>query len=523
MFFAEHWIPIVIVVAVLLLIILASYIKAPPSYAYIVSGLYRKPRIYIGKGGLRIPFLERMDKVFLGQVTADIKTSRSVPTNDFINVNVDAVAKIQVIPDIDGVRLAAKNFLNMSGVDISRQVQDSLEGNMREVIGSLSLRDININRDKFSDEIMNKAQKDMEALGLRIISCNIQNVTDDKNLIEDLGADNTWTIRKQAKINKANAERDIAKAEALAVKEANDAQVDSQTQIAIRNNELAIKRSELKVQEDVKRAQADAAYQIQAQEQMRVINMKTVEAVAAKEILTQERNKEINNKTIEAEIEKARKEQELTAERVQIKQNELEAQVQKQADADKYKKEIDARAELEQRKREAEAKAYEAEQEARAKIAIAEADKQEQMLHAEGIKALGDAEAYKIQRAGEAEAVAIAKKGLAEAEAMQKKAEAYEKYGQAAILDIMAHILPEVSRNVATPISAIDNLNVYGCSGQDAAGISGMVPTLIKQSMDTVTSATGVDMSEIIKANTYDAKVNKKVELDTDSKVDVTK
>ncbi|MBQ2488204.1 MAG: hypothetical protein II525_00120, partial [Bacteroidales bacterium] len=320
-----------------------------------------------------------------------------------------------------------------------------------------------------------------------------------------------------------NAERDIAKAEALAVKEANDAQVDSQTQIAIRNNELAIKRSELKVQEDVKKAQADAAYQIQAQEQMRVINMKTVEAVAAKEILTQERNKEINNKTIEAEIEKARKEQELTAERVQIKQNELEAQVQKQADADKYKKEIDARAELEQRKREAEAKAYEAEQEARAKIAIAEADKQEQMLHAEGIKALGDAEAYKIQRAGEAEAVAIAKKGLAEAEAMQKKAEAYEKYGQAAILDIMAHILPEVSRNVATPISAIDNLNVYGCSGQDAAGISGMVPTLIKQSMDTVTSATGVDMSEIIKANTYDAKVNKKVELDTDSKVDVTK
>ena len=138
------------------------------------------------------------------------------------------------------MRLAAKNFLNMNGIDISKQVQDSLEGNMREVIGSLSLRDININRDKFSDEIMNKAQKDMEALGLRIISCNIQNVTDEKNLIEDLGADNTWTIRKQAKINKAIAERDIAMAEAQALKEANDAQVDSQTQIAIRQNELSV-------------------------------------------------------------------------------------------------------------------------------------------------------------------------------------------------------------------------------------------------------------------------------------------
>ena len=140
---------ILVIAIVAILVLLISYIKAPPSVAYIVSGLNRKPRIYIGKGGLRVPLLERLDKVFLGQVTADIKTSRSVPTNDFINVNVDAVAKIQVIPDIEGVRLAAKNFLNMSGADISKQVQDSLEGNMREVISSLSLRDININRDKF--------------------------------------------------------------------------------------------------------------------------------------------------------------------------------------------------------------------------------------------------------------------------------------------------------------------------------------------------------------------------------------
>ena len=325
-------ITIIVVAVVVLFIILVSYIKAPPSVAYIVSGLNRKPRIYIGKGGLRVPLLERLDKVFLGQVTADIKTSRSVPTNDFINVNVDAVAKIQVIPDIEGVRLAAKNFLNMNGADISKQVQDSLEGNMREVIGSLSLRDININRDKFSDEIMNKAQKDMEALGLRIISCNIQNVTDEKNLIEDLGADNTWTIRKQAKINKANAERDIAKAEAEAQKEANDAQVDSQTQIAIRQNELAVKRSELTIIEQTKKADADAAYEIQRQEQQ----------------------KTINTKTVDAQIEQTKREQVLTAERVKIRENELQAEVMKKSDADKYRIELQAAADLEQQKREAE-------------------------------------------------------------------------------------------------------------------------------------------------------------------------
>ena len=494
-------ITVIVVAVIVLFIVLVSYIKAPPSVAYIVSGLNRKPRIYIGKGGLRVPLLERLDKVFLGQVTADIRTSRSVPTNDFINVNVDAVAKIQVIPDIEGVRLAAKNFLNMSGADISKQVQDSLEGNMREVIGSLSLRDININRDKFSDEIMSKAQKDMEALGLRIISCNIQNVTDEKNLIEDLGADNPWTIRKQAKINKANAERDIAMAEAQAQKEANDAQVDSQTQIAIRQNELSVKKSELTIIAQTKQADADAAYEIQRQEQQ----------------------KTINTKTVDAKIEQTMREQVLTAERVKIRENELAAEVMKQSDADKYQIELKAAADLEQSKREAEAEAYRAKQEASAQIALAEAKKQAMVLEAEGIKANGDAEAYKIQRAGEAEAIAIQKKGLAEAEAMQKKAEAYERYGQAAILDMMVKIIPEVAQHVSEPIAAIKNMNVYGTSGADAAGISGAVPTVIKQSFDVIESATGVNMTDIVRANTIEAKVTRNVNLDSDNTIDVNK
>lgn len=505
------------VAVVLVLVVLGiSYIKAPPSVAYIVSGLNKQPRIYIGKGGLRFPGLERVDKVFLGQLSADIKTSRSVPTNDFINVNVDAVAKLQVIPSIEGVRLAAKNFLNMNGGEISRQIQDSLEGNMREVIGSISLRDINIDRDKFSDAIMNKAQKDMEALGLHIISCNIQNVTDEQDLIKDLGADNTWNIRKQAKINKANAERDIAKAEAAAQKEANDARVESETQIAIRNNELAVKKSELNIIEDTKKADADAAYEIQKQEQQKTINMKTVEAEAAKKILEQERQKEINSKTVEAQVERARREQELTNEQIKIKENQLQAEIAKRAEADKFQTETNAAAALEREKREAEAKAYKAEQEARAQVALAEAKKAQMVLEAEGIKAQGEAEAYKIQKAGEAEAIAIERKGLAEAEAMQKKAEAYERYGQAAILDMMVKIMPEISKNVAEPIGSIKNMNIYGTSGTDAAGVSGAVPAVIKQSFDVLESATGVNMSDIVRANTIDAKVKKDINVNGD-------
>lgn len=497
--FSSTFYIILAVVLFVLFIVFISYIKAPPSTAFIVSGLNRRPRIYIGKGGLRIPFLERLDKVYLGQVTVDIKTNVSIPTKDFINVNVDAVAKLQVIPDQDGIRLSAKNFLNMTAQEISKQVQDSLEGNMREVTGSLSLTEINIDRDKFSDQIMTKAQQDMNALGLRIISCNIQNITDENNLIKDLGADNTYSIKKNAAITKAEAERDIAQAQARAMKDANDVQVESQTEIAIRQNQLSIKRSELKVQEDIKKAEADAAYSIQEQEQRKVINVKTVDA----------------------QIEQTRREQELTAEKVKIRENELKAVVQKQADADKYQIEINAQASLEQSNRQAEAEAYRAAQDARATVARAEAKKQSMLLEAEGIKALGEAEAYKIKCAGEAEAIAIEKKGLAEAEAMQKKADAYKEYGQAAILDMLVNIIPETAKNVASPLSAIDNMNVYGTSGSDAASVSGAVPAVIKQTFDVIESATGVNLSDIVKANTYDAKVNRNVSLDSDSQVDV--
>ena len=194
-----------IILGVILLIglVIASYVKAPPSVAFLISGLSKEPRVLISKGGFRIPFFERIDKVFLGQMSVDIKTSVAVPTKDFINVNVDAVAKVRVIPNQEGIRLAGKNFLNMNQTDIQHQLKDSLEGNMREIIGTLDLVSLNTDRDSFSDQIAQKAGKDMNKLGIEILSCNIQNVTDEQNLIRDLGADNTWRIKKDAAVTKA--------------------------------------------------------------------------------------------------------------------------------------------------------------------------------------------------------------------------------------------------------------------------------------------------------------------------------
>ena len=485
-------------VVFLVLFIAVCYVKAPPKDAYIISGLSRQPRILIGKGGFRIPGLERVDKVFLGQTSVDIKTSVPVPTNDFISVMVDAVAKIRVINTPEGIRLAAKNFLNMAEREIAAQIQDSLEGNMREIIGTLDLKSLNIDRDGFSDQIAKKAASDMAKLGIEVISCNIQNITDNEGLIKNLGADNTFKIRKEAAITKAQAERDIQIAESEAAKEANDARVANETIIAEKNNALAIKK-----------AKADAAYSIQQQEQQKTVNEKTVEAEAAKMILTQERQKEINAKMVEAETEKARREQELTAEQVKIQQNKLEAEIQKQADADKYQKEIDAAAELEQRKRKAEAEAYEAEQRARAVRAQAEAEQYRMEQEALGKKKLADAEAYAIEQRGLAEAAAIEKKGLAEAEAMRKKAEAFKEYGDAAKAQMVIEKLPEIASAVAEPIKSIDKVNIYGSNGSGISEMSGNVPVLIKQTMDVVSDATGVNMSEIMEKTTLENAVKR--------------
>ena len=161
-----YLLPVILVVLVVLVIMLTGYVKAPPDQAYIISGLKKESKVLIGRAGIRVPFFERMDRLYLGQMTVDIKTEQSVPTSDFINVNVDAVAKVRISPHAEGIKLAAKNFLNKRPEEITRDLQDSLQGNMREIIGTLSLKEINTDRDSFSDQVMQKASKDMDKLGI---------------------------------------------------------------------------------------------------------------------------------------------------------------------------------------------------------------------------------------------------------------------------------------------------------------------------------------------------------------------
>lgn len=485
-------IPLLIVLLVLFLL-LRGYVKAPPDKAFIISGLRKKPKILVGRAGVKLPLLERLDVLYLGQMTVDIKTEQSVPTTDFINVNVDAVAKVRIAPDGAGIEKASRNFLNKKPEQIALDLQDSLQGNMREIIGTLTLKDINTNRDSFSDQVMMKAATDMDKLGIEILSCNIQNVTDEKGLINDLGADNTSKIKKDAAIAKAQADRDVAIAQAEANKAANDARVLADTEIAQKNNELAIRQSELKVISDTKKAEADAAYEIQKQAQQKNIQIATVNA----------------------QIAKAERDSELKKQEVGVMQQALDAEINKKADAEKYRVEQEAAAGLAKRQREAEARKYEQEKEAEAKKAVADAAKYSAEQEAAGIRAKYEAEAAGIALKGKAEAEAKKAVGLAEAEAMEKKAEAYQKYNNAAMAEMLIKVLPDIAEEIAKPLAQIDKITIIGGEGRDG-GVSQMasnVPAVMAKLFESMKETTGIDLGEIMRAGSYDAKVNRNIHV----------
>ncbi len=462
------------VIVFAIVIVVTSYVKSPPDKAFIISGLRKNPKILIGRAGLKLPFIERKDELLIKQISIDIKTGDYVPTLDFIGVNIDAVAKVKIRTDPEGIQLAMKNFLNMKEHQIMEALVDSLQGNMREIIGTISLKDLCNDRKSFGDQVQEKAQVDMNRLGIEIISCNIQHVEDQNDLIIALGQDNMAAIQKNASIAKANADRDVAIAQAQAQKEANDARVLAETEIAIKQNDLSIKKAELKTVEDTKKAEADAAYQIQQEAQRKTIEVTKAQADIAKQ---------------EQEITRKQKE-------ASVKEQELDAQIRKQADAEKYRQQQMAEVELFKRQKDAEAQKYEFEKDAEAKRIKAEADRYAMEQEALAIKAKAEAEAAAIQAKGEAEAAAIQAKAEAEAAGIDKKAEAMKKYGEAAIVEMLCKMYPEVARAIAEPLGKIDKITMYGDG--NTARLTEDVTKSFKQTIDGLSDSLGIDLNTVV-------------------------
>ena len=483
----EVVVTVLVILAILLVILFAAgYVKAAPDTAIIISG-WGKRKILIGKAGFRVPFLQRIDKLSLRVFQVDIKTDEAIPTSNFINIRVDGVANLKISSDPELLNRAAEAILNMNEANLIRQVQQVLQGNMREIIGTVDIKKLVQDRQGVASSVKENVVPDMAKMGIEVVNFNIQSFSDDNHVIENLGIDNIAQISKDAAIAKANADRDVTIAKSNAEEAANRSRVEASQKIIEQNTTLSLKESELKQQTDTAKAQADAAYKIEEQK----------------------RQQEINIAQINAEISKRERMVELENREVEIQEKKLAAEINKVADAKKYAAQQEAEADLFTRQKAAEAQKFELEKEAEIQKIQAEADKEVKQKAAEALLIEAQAEANaQIAKANAAKEAALAEaqgieaKGRAEADAIKAKADAMKQYGEAATLQLIldSGVLPEIvnaySKPIAEAMSQIDSITMYGEG--NTAKLTEEITKNGTQIFDGLEKATGLDIKSII-------------------------
>ncbi|MBR0215632.1 MAG: hypothetical protein IJL96_01815 [Clostridia bacterium] len=370
-FLAARWWTILLIAAGIFALIklFPRYKVAPPDTALIISGLLRRNykvrnpdgtvaskkfgyRIVRGGATFYIPGIERIDQLDMCLMQVDIKTAQPVPTKEYISVIVDAVANIKIGSDDLSIATAAEQLLHYNADQIKALAKDVLEGNMREIIGQMTIAELVQNRDKFAQESIKAAMSDMSNMGLEIINLTIQNFADkDGDVIETMATQNV-----------VDKERDAAIARAKAQQEGHKAEVEAAAAIAEQDKQLALLQAGYKMESDQEKAKADEAYRIE-QERVR----KTYEAERAA-----------------AELTRLEKETELKKQEVEIERERLNVQIREKAAAEKDARVFEAEAEKFERQAKADAQLYEAEKEA------------------EAIRMRGEAEAEAIRKKAEA-------------------------------------------------------------------------------------------------------------------------
>ena len=481
---------IVAVIAVIAIAIKCCWKIAGTNEVLIVSGL-GKVKTKTGGGLFVIPVIQKTQRMTLENIQVDFTSRSEIPTKDAINILVDAVANMSISQDPERQKVAASKFAGYSIEQIQQIVTPVLEGNIREIISQTLFEDL-IRGDKkeFAERVQENVTPNLADMGIDLTTFNIQNYSDKKGVINDLGIENTEKIKKDASIAAAKAKADVAIAQAEADKAANDAKIAAATEIAEKQTEFAIKKADLQRKADTEQAKADAAKQIEAENQRKQHEI----AVA------------------NANLAKQEKEIELKEREVAIKERALEANVKKTAEADKYaeQQKADAKlyaaqkaaeADLFERERQAEAAKIEAEKKAEADLALATAEAEAQKRLAEAVEAEGKAKAAAAEAQGLAEAAAIKAKAEAEAEGLLKKAEAMEKYGEAAKQDMQLEALkvlytqlPAIAEAIGKGYNGADIHLIGNDSGQLAGNMMGNITQIV----EGFKGATGVDPMSVI-------------------------
>jgi len=475
--------PVLMVVAVIVLVFVvlgiafwARYKTVGADEAMIVTGSYlgsknvlsddsgRKMKIVRGGGAFILPIFQQANFISLLSLKLDVSTPE-VYTEHGVPVMADGVAIIKVGGSIEDIATAAEQFMGKTDDALKMEAQEVLEGYLRAILGSMTVEEIYKNRERFAQEVQGVATKDLKKMGLSIVSFTIKDVRDKNGYLAALGIPQIAAVKRDATISQADADKEARIRQAQAEEDARKAEVLKETNIAEAEKEKELKVAVFKQEQDKAKASADQAYKLQ-------------EAVAKQQVTEEE---------MKVELVRKQKEIELEEKEILRRERQYDAEVKKKADADRYSVEQAAEAEKAKKLREADALSYRIEAEAKANA---------EQKRLEGL-AIAEAERAK----GTAEAEVTRLKLEAEAQGKEKLAEAFEKFGQAAVLDIVSKMLPELAGKIAEPIKAIDKVTIVDAGGGQGDGVnrlSGNVTKLMAQLPEMLKDVSGLDMNKMI-------------------------
>jgi flotillin len=470
---------LLIVVAVVSIIATyaSRYKKVPPDKAMVVYGRRMKEgkrgyMVITGGGKFIVPIVESYEFLPLDVRTLDIVV-RDIVTDvqsSGAKVNTKCVTQVKVSSDRASLDTAAEHLLHKTDAEINEIAMKTLEGHVRGVCATMTIEAINSDRDAISTKIQNMAAKDLMNMGIEIRSFVIRDLEDEYGYLNALGIKRTEEVKRDARIGKANANREATIQEAQAAQEGEQANADAEAKVAVYHRDRDITRQKAEAQVEMERANREIAFGIQ-------------DAKRKQELVVEERLIDIRDKEKRIELQQKevlRREQEQKAEQV----------VPAQAKADAVAAEADGKKRME---------ITLAEGERQRLMLVAEGEKQKLSLVADGqadkIRKEGEAEADIIRLKGEAEADAIRAKGLAEAQAMEKKAEAWEKYGKAAVTELIVEQLPKIVAEASKPLQNTEKLIIMGSDGPSR--LVGNIVDIAAQAPALVKSLTGMEVSEL--------------------------
>lgn len=472
---------LVVLLALIGIMIVTRYKVAGPNEAYIITGRRGKEvtdaatgavstdlsgqKVVMGGGVFVLPFVQRLHVLDLSSRRIMVQI-RGAVSGQGVKLNLDGVAIVKVGGHEDSIRAAAQRFLTQQE-EIETFTQETLAGALRSIVGSLSVEQIIRDRAAFAQRVADESEASLTGQGLVLDTFQIQDITDDGTYLTDLGRPEAARVGQIAAV-----------AEAAARQAAEQSRLAAEQQIAIANRELVLKNAEIRAETDAAAAQAAAAGPLAQADR---------------------------DQAILAEQEK------VATRQAALKDRQLDTEVRKPADAERYRVEQQAQASRNSAILQAEARkaALIAEAEADAekarligvgdksrRSALAEAEAIEGARRGEAEKARRIAEADAVRAEGDAKAASILATGQAEAEAMNKRADAYARYNEAAVLEMLVNVLPQVAREVAAPMSAIDKLTVISTDG--AGEVPKQVTSNVVQVLEMLKNTTGVDFGKLV-------------------------